>query len=320
MRALQRDPANRYPDAGAFAEALRAWQRDPAAGAAAAAMGGAAAAGVAAAAGSPPPSAAPTPTSGEPTVYVPPRVARPSDRAPMNVNAPPPRRPPAAPYEERREQPWWTWLLVLLAVILLGAIGFLGAQVIGSLGPGSGSPTPSAETFAMPDWADMTVAEANIAADELGLEIGRTDREASDEVEEGRIISTDPPEGETVQEGQTVDLVVSSGADTVAVPNVIGQTEEQATQTLRAAGLEPGPTSFEPNSAPEGRVIRTNPNAGVDWPRGGQVDIVLSSGPTPSPSPSPSPVPTPEPTAVPTPEPTAVPTPTPAPTPVAPAP
>src|SRR4026209_2270566 len=29
MRALERDPANRYPDAGAFAEALRVWQRDP---------------------------------------------------------------------------------------------------------------------------------------------------------------------------------------------------------------------------------------------------------------------------------------------------
>ncbi|HET6744239.1 MAG TPA: protein kinase, partial [Candidatus Limnocylindria bacterium] len=69
MRALQREPRDRFPDAGSFAEALRVWQQDPAAGAAAAAAG-AGAAGVAAAAESPPPPAAPIPPSGEPTVYV----------------------------------------------------------------------------------------------------------------------------------------------------------------------------------------------------------------------------------------------------------
>ena len=34
MRALQREPADRFPDAGSFAEALRTWQKDPAAAAA----------------------------------------------------------------------------------------------------------------------------------------------------------------------------------------------------------------------------------------------------------------------------------------------
>jgi serine/threonine-protein kinase len=72
MRALEREPANRYPDAGAFAEALRVWQRNPDAANAVAAA------------------ALPPPSAGEPTVYVPPRVTprtgprsrgcRPSDR------------------------------------------------------------------------------------------------------------------------------------------------------------------------------------------------------------------------------------------------
>src|SRR5436190_7971915 len=52
MRALEREPANRYPDAGAFAEALRVWQRNPDA------------ANAVAAAAVPPE----TPTAGEPTV------------------------------------------------------------------------------------------------------------------------------------------------------------------------------------------------------------------------------------------------------------
>ncbi len=68
MRALAREPADRFPDAGAMAEALRAWRRNPdvvPAGVAAAAV------------------VAATPAAGEPTVYVPPRVTTPADRAPV---------------------------------------------------------------------------------------------------------------------------------------------------------------------------------------------------------------------------------------------
>ncbi|HUH16486.1 MAG TPA: protein kinase, partial [Methylomirabilota bacterium] len=99
MRGLAREPSDRYPDAGAFAEALRIWRRDPDA----APPAGAVAAGAAAA----------TPRGGEPTVYVPPRVTRPADRAPV---APPPRR--SDPYARKRDdgQPWWIWLLAVLAV------------------------------------------------------------------------------------------------------------------------------------------------------------------------------------------------------------
>ena len=87
MRALSREPADRYPDAGAFAEALRVWRRDPDA-APAAAAGAAAAA------------AATTPPAGEPTVYIPPRVTTPADRMPV---APPPRR--VDRYSDERRRP-----------------------------------------------------------------------------------------------------------------------------------------------------------------------------------------------------------------------
>ena len=111
MRALSREQADRYPDAGAFAEALRVWRRDP--GAAPVAAAGAVAAAVAT-----------TPPAGEPTVYIPPRVTTPADRMPV---APPPRR---TDYDDDG-QPWWIWLLAGLAIVLLGAIGFLAVQLLG---------------------------------------------------------------------------------------------------------------------------------------------------------------------------------------------
>jgi serine/threonine-protein kinase len=315
MRALQRDPERRFPDAGSFAEALRVWQRDPAAGAAAAS----AAAGVAAGGAAPvtPPPEAPIPRSGEPTVYVPPPVARPSDRAPsaMNVNAPPPRGPVPPRPAERQGQPWWMWLLVLLAIILLGAIGFLGAQILGGLTPGNGTPSPSADTFEMPDWTDRPLAEVRTLADQAGLEIGVIDREPSDEIDDGRVISTDPAGGEEVAEGDIVDLVVSTGAEEVAVPRLIGQTEQQAIETLREADLRLGQVTREPSSEPAGTVLRSSPAEGVTVSPGDQVDLVISLGPTPSPSPSPTLEPTLPPTPPPTEQPTQPPSEEPSPTP-----
>jgi len=310
MRALERDPARRFPDAGSFAEALRTWRRDPNAQLPAAA----AAAGVAAAADSPAPVAAPVPRSGEPTLYVPPPVARPSDRMPRSAAPPPPRRSQAARAGDGPGQPWWIWLLAVLAVVLLGTVGFLGAQVLGGLGPGT-TPSPTPQELTLPNWEGETIAAVRVDARQRGLELDEI-REPSDTVEVDRVISTDPAAGSTVAEGDTIEVHVSSGQDTVSVPRLIGQTREEAVTSLTAVGLLLGQVTEEPSAQTAGTVIRSDPAAGTSWPRGEQVDIVLSTGPTPSPTPSPTPTPTP--TPVPTPTPTPVPpveTPTPAPAP-----
>jgi serine/threonine-protein kinase len=304
MRALERDPARRFPDAGSFAETLRVWQRDPAAGASAAAAAGAArVAGAAAATGTTPP-AAPVPPAGEPTVYVPPRVARPSDRAPMAPGGQP--RRPAATYE-RESGSWWVWLLALLAVILLGAIGFLGAQIIGGLGPNA-SPSPSAGEFTLPNWEGQPIVGVREDAERRNLVLDERP-EPSETVLDDHVISTTPSGGSLVHEGDTIVVLVSTGPDEVLVPTLVGQTEDQAVQTLNAAGLRLGSVTEEPSAQPAGRVIRSDPGAGTPVLRDSQVNLILSSGPTPSPTPEPTPPPTPEPTPTPTLEPTPTPTP-----------
>jgi eukaryotic-like serine/threonine-protein kinase len=298
MRGLAREPQDRFPDAGAFAEALRVWRRNPDA---------AGVAGPAAAAAVP---AAATPPAGEPTVYVPPRVTRPADRAPI---APPPRRPTAPYREPDRGQPWWIWLLALLGVVLLGAIGFLAANLLS--GPAEPTPEPTAAQVTVPECEDVALTALRTQAAALDLEV-RTEQEASEDIEEGRVIRCDPVSGDLVDEGSTLVAYVSSGADEVAVPRLRGQTLDQARQTLSDAGLSVGAIDRVPDpSVPDGSVISSNPAEGVDVPSGEQVDLVISTGPTPSPTPSPTPVPTPEPTPVPTPVPTLPPTPVPTPVP-----
>ncbi|MEP6807558.1 MAG: PASTA domain-containing protein, partial [Chloroflexota bacterium] len=289
-----------YPDAGAFAEALRVWQRDPEAAAASAAAAGAAVAGAGAVV------AAATPLGGEPTVYVPPRVTLPSDRAAISGMPPgsgdPPRRPTSRHAEPRRdEQPWWMWLLAVLAVLLLGTIGFLGAQVIGGLGPNA-SPTPTPSGLTVPNWVGRPIAGVREEANQKHLTIDVQPSEPSDSVAADHVIRTDPAAGTPIHAGDPpIKVYVSSGKAEVPVPNLIGQTRQEATDTLHSKGLELGGVGNEPSDRPDGTVIRTSPSAGVSVKKGTQVDIVLSSGPTPSPTPSPTPVPTPEPTATPTP-------------------
>ena len=299
MRALQREPEDRFPDAGSFAEALRLWQKDPAAAAGAmAAMP---------AVGAPEePKQAPRPPSGEPTVYVPPRVTLPADRAAGAGRQPPGRTPP--PPARSQGQPWWTWLLVLLALLLLGLIGFLGVQILGNLAPGTSPSASTAASFNLPDYTNQVIAAARRDAENRGLVVQPGKRAASEDIDEGHVISTDPQAGTPVSPGDEITFTVSSGPDTVPVPNLIGQTRGEARDTLIGVGLILGQVSHEPSIEEEGTVIRTFPVAGSDANPGDAVDIVLSSGPTPPPA-----TPTPPP-ATPTPPP-ATPIPTPSPTP-----
>jgi serine/threonine-protein kinase len=299
MRGLARDPADRFPDAGAFAEALRVWRRDPGT--------------VAPVAPVVPPPAAATPPAGEPTVYVPPRVTRPADRVPV---APPPRRAPPPQRDRDDGQPWWIWLLALLGVVLLGAIGFLAAQLLADT-PGP-TPTPSAAQVTVPECEDVALTTVRSQARDAGLVV-ETESEPSEDIEQGRVIRCDPVSGASADEGSTLIVYVSSGAESVPVPRLRGQTLDQAQTTLAGVGLSVGALDREPDpTVPEGSVITSDPAEGVDVEPGSQVDLVISTGPTPSPTPSPTPEPTPTPTPTPTPAPTLpppseAPTPTPAP-------
>jgi serine/threonine-protein kinase len=178
--------------------------------------------------------------------------------------------------------------------------------VIGGLGPDS-SPTPTPTALQVPSWVGQPIAGVQEEANSLGLVLDRLPPEASDTVPVDRVLRTDPVAGTPIAPGGTVHVVVSSGKEQVPVPRLIGQTKDDATATLHSVGLELGLVSSEPSDRPAGEVISTNPTAGVKVGKGSQVDLVLSSGPTPSPTPSPTPVPTPPPTPEPTPSPSILP-------------
>lgn len=82
------------------------------------------------------------------------------------------------------------------------------------------SKTPA--TVEIPKVAGQTVAEAKENLKKANFEIGEEKSEASDTVEEGRVIRTDPDAGSARKEGTKVNLIVSSGKQSFKIGNYIG--------------------------------------------------------------------------------------------------
>ena len=142
--------------------------------------------------------------------------------------------------------------------------------------------TPSVEPFAMPDVTgkDATTAQTDLRA--LGLVIDPVIvTENNPDFEAGKVIRTDPPAGQQVQQGDTVKLVVSAGPNQVAVPPVEGLSRTNAIASLTAEGYGFQVTEQEEASdiVPKGSAVRTDPAAGELVDKGGAVTLYISTGP-----------------------------------------
>jgi serine/threonine-protein kinase len=134
-----------------------------------------------------------------------------------------------------------------------------------STGPGSG---------AVPGTAGLTQEEAEEALEEAGFK-PVAERRSSDSVEEGRVLFSEPRGGEAAIHGTEVKLLVSSGLKQVKVPVLVGSQRRVAVQEIRALGLLPS-VSEEESSAPAGEVLRQSPSAGRKLDQGSTVSIVVA--------------------------------------------
>lgn len=103
-------------------------------------------------------------------------------------------------------------------------------------------------------------------------------REAvSDEVPEGQVIATSPVAGATERQGSTVQVTVSTGPRMVRVPALIGVQRNVAVARLKGRDLGASVTQRE-DDAPAGEVLEQDPAPGERIPAGSEVALVVSSG------------------------------------------
>ncbi|MEU3369735.1 Stk1 family PASTA domain-containing Ser/Thr kinase [Streptomyces sp. NPDC006660] len=112
-----------------------------------------------------------------------------------------------------------------------------------------------------------------------GLDLKKVDRQFSDTVERGQVISTDPATGARIRGNGAVTLIVSRGPETAQVPKLDGMPLDRAKDELGKAGFAPGDTTSEySDSVARGAVIRTDPAAGVKRHTDTAVALVVSKG------------------------------------------
>jgi beta-lactam-binding protein with PASTA domain/predicted Ser/Thr protein kinase len=144
-----------------------------------------------------------------------------------------------------------------------------------SSGPGE-APVPLVGGLPADEAADR-LREAGFKSEQRG--------EFSDSVKRGRVIETTPPEGTTARKGSTVTLVVSRGKEQAAVPDVVGKPRDEAERLLQDAGFKTSVSEQESEDEDPGTVLEQDPAAGTEVAKGGTVALVVAKAPAEVPVP-----------------------------------
>ncbi len=126
------------------------------------------------------------------------------------------------------------------------------------------------ESGQVPDVVNYSEADARAALEGAGFSV-KVNREYSDRVDQGFVMSQNPGGGQKADKGSTVTITVSKGSDMVEVPNVVGQSYESAKSTLQSAGLNVA------TSGVGSKVVGQNPVSGNRVSRGTTVTLTLGS-------------------------------------------
>jgi serine/threonine-protein kinase len=290
MRALAKDPAQRYPDADAFIAALQGEEVPPT---------------VATAIAAAPP---PPPLVREPVTPLPP--------------------PPVDP--DREGPRWWAWLLGLLVVaaLIVGAVLLLSGakkvavpdvvgasqaaaekalrdkgfstdstfetstkqrgEVIGQ-DPSGGTQAKKGSTVhltvsagpgqaSVPSVKGLGRRAAAKKLTHLGFKV--TESEQSDDtVPHDHVIDTQPPAGTPLDRGSTVTLLVSTGPEQADVPNEVGKTLDDARTDLENAGFKVSVKRQESTTQDPDTVLSQDP-AGGQHDKGSTVTLTVAKEPS----------------------------------------
>lgn len=135
------------------------------------------------------------------------------------------------------------------------------------------------EIVRVPDLAGKSLADAKDALKKVGLAPGVITRSFDEGTDQGEIIRSQPKAGTELRPDAGVALVVSKGRP-VHMPDVTGQSEEEATASLEDAGLDVKVAAERVNSPEEaGSVAEQSAKEGSRLARGDTVTLTISKGP-----------------------------------------
>lgn len=148
---------------------------------------------------------------------------------------------------------------------------------------GDSQSTQIKDGVVVPSLTGKTMDQAKQELNGTGLGIRQAGTASSDTVEKGQIISQDPQDGKTVEKNTTIEVIISSGSagnseNAVDIPNVVGQSETDASAALTAKGFNVTKTTSYSSSVAEGYVISQTPNGDTQGKEGDTITLEISLG------------------------------------------
>jgi beta-lactam-binding protein with PASTA domain len=124
----------------------------------------------------------------------------------------------------------------------------------------------------VPDVTGQTPEQAKANLEALGFTVKRGEDGRSAAVDKGEVMAVSPgPADDPAPYGSELTITVSIGVPLVAVPSVVGMSEDDAKAALQAAGLKVDSTKFFGN-----KVRQQQPAAGEQVEQGSSVKILVA--------------------------------------------
>ena len=115
---------------------------------------------------------------------------------------------------------------IIAAVLIVGAMIFLNVA------------TKHNQELMVPDFTNMTVAEAEVAAAQAGMRVEVTDSVFAKRMKKGAVRDQNPAPGSKVKDGRRISLTINAlNAKKVTMPNLVGLSMRQALAELQSRGL-----------------------------------------------------------------------------------
>jgi serine/threonine-protein kinase len=136
------------------------------------------------------------------------------------------------------------------------------------------------ELMEVPDLKGMSVRDSRVLLGNSKLKLGKTKTITQSKREPGEIVEQNPPAGEMVRKGTSINLEVNKGDEPmIKVPNLIGVQVKDVRKKLEDTTLDLGTVVWVwHDDIPRGDIIMQIPNpASMVQPRS-QVDIKVSAG------------------------------------------
>lgn len=131
----------------------------------------------------------------------------------------------------------------------------------------------------VPDLVSKDVVYALEVLSDLGLNTKVRKSEFHPTVPKHHIIDQYPEPGTEIKSGRDVRLMISKGARSVVIPNVMGMDISRAGIILAENDLHQRNLSYTYSQMqPKGKILSQNPMAGTKGTRGDSLDLLVSSG------------------------------------------